>query len=173
MTFLYHAPSLTHNLMQELKLLLIIIIANGAPIIAHWLFKSWYAFPLDFGVHFTDGKPLFGSSKTIRGIFFAMVFSIIVAIALGFSWEIGLIIGAVAMLGDLFSSFIKRRLGLKPSSQAIGLDQIPESLFPLLAVSPIIGLEWQQILKLVFIFFVFELVFSRLLYRFNIRKRPY
>jgi hypothetical protein len=35
--------------------------------------------------------------------------------------------------GAPLSSFIKRRLALVPSSQAIGLDQIPESLFPLLA----------------------------------------
>src|SRR6478736_778738 len=38
-----------------------------------------------------------------------------------------------AMAGDLFSSFVKRRLHLASSSMAIGLDHIPESLFPLLA----------------------------------------
>ena len=32
----------------------------------------------------------------------------------------------MAMLGDLLSSFWKRRVGLAPSWQAIGLDQIPE-----------------------------------------------
>jgi hypothetical protein len=37
------------------------------------------------------------------------------------------------MAGDLFSSFLKRRLNLPPSSPALGLDQVPESLFPLLA----------------------------------------
>jgi len=159
--------------MQELKLLSIIIIANGAPVFAHWVFKSRWAFPLDFGICFFDVKPLLGSSKTIRGIFFALVFSIIAAVILGFSWKIGLIIGASAMLGDLLSSFSKRRLGLKPSSQAIGLDQIPESLFPLLAVAPVFGLEWQQILILVFVFIVFNLVFSRILYKLKIRKKPY
>ena len=35
--------------------------------------------------------------------------------------------------GDLFSSFVKRRLDLASSSMAIGLDHIPESFFPLLA----------------------------------------
>ncbi len=105
--------------------------------------------------------------------FFALVFSIIAAVILGFSWKIGLIIGASAMLGDLLSSFSKRRLGLKPSSQATGLDQIPESLFPLLAVVPVFGLEWQQILILVFVFIVFNLVFSRILYKLKIRKKPY
>ena len=39
---------------------------------------------------------------------------------------IGLLVAATAMAGDLLSSFLKRRLALAPSSQAIGLDQIPE-----------------------------------------------
>ena len=34
------------------------------------------------------------------------------------------------MAGDLFSSFVKRRLRLASSSMAIGLDHIPESSFP-------------------------------------------
>jgi hypothetical protein len=48
-------------------------------------------------------------------------------------WTIGVVVGSMAMLGDLFSSFVKRRLNLPPSSRATFLDQVPESLFPLLA----------------------------------------
>ena len=33
----------------------------------------------------------------------------------------------MAMVGDLLSSFVKRRLKFQPSSRATGLDQIPES----------------------------------------------
>jgi hypothetical protein len=39
----------------------------------------------------------------------------------------------MAMLGDLFSGFVKRRLGMGPSDKALGLDYVPESLLPLLA----------------------------------------
>ena len=49
---------------------------------------------------------------------------------IGLDWRIGALVAAMAMLGDLFSSFLKRRMGLAPSRQAIGLDQIPESCFP-------------------------------------------
>jgi hypothetical protein len=35
--------------------------------------------------------------------------------------------------GDLFPGFLKHHLNLLPSSQALGLDQVPESLFALLA----------------------------------------
>ena len=45
------------------------------------------------------------------------------------------------MTGDLFSSFIKRRFGSAPSSQALGLDQIPESLLPLVACSFILPIS--------------------------------
>ena len=50
------------------------------------------------------------------------------------SWMgVGILTTTCAMAGDLFSSFVKRRLHLASSSMAIGLDHIPEFLFPLLA----------------------------------------
>jgi hypothetical protein len=48
-------------------------------------------------------------------------------------WTIGLLVAATAMIGDLFSSFAKRRMKLAPGSTALGLDQIPESLLPVIA----------------------------------------
>ncbi len=159
--------------MLDLKLLLILIIANGAPIGARLLFGSKFDHPVDCGLRFENGKRLFGDSKSWRGIFSAIVVATIGAVALGFTWNIGMILGVWTMLGDLFSSFIKRRLGMKPSSMALGLDQIPESLFPLLAVSPILDLEWWRVLYLVLLFIVIELGLSRILFKLKIRKRPY
>jgi CDP-2,3-bis-(O-geranylgeranyl)-sn-glycerol synthase len=77
------------------------------------------------------------------------------------------------MAGDLLSSFIKRRLGLAPSSQAIGLDQIPESLIPLLACRQAVGLSFTDIIMGAAIFLVTELTLSRVLFRFHFRERPY
>jgi hypothetical protein len=79
----------------------------------------------------------------------------------------------VAMAGDLFSSFVKRRLGLPPSSMALGLDQIPESLFPLLACRLLLPLTWLDIGVAVVLFFVGELVLSRILFKLHVRDRPY
>jgi hypothetical protein len=45
---------------------------------------------------------------------------------LGFEWASGVWIASVAMAGDLFSSFLKRRLNLPPSSRATSVDQIPD-----------------------------------------------
>lgn len=159
--------------MLDFKLLLILIIANGAPIGARLVFGNKYDHPVDLGLRFIDKKRLLGNSKSWRGIISAIVTAIIGAVVLGFTWKTGLLLGGWAMLGDLFSSFIKRRLGMLPSSMAFGLDQIPESLFPLLAVSSILGLEWWRVLYLVLLFIVIELSLSRILFKFKIRKRPY
>ena len=40
-------------------------------------------------------------------------------------WAIGLLVAATAMLGDLFSSFTKRRINLVPGSMALGLVPDP------------------------------------------------
>ncbi len=77
------------------------------------------------------------------------------------------------MAGDLFSSFVKRRLNFPPSSQALGLDQVPESLFPLLACHDALSLMALDIALAVGIFFVGEIFLSRLLYKVHLRDEPY
>jgi CDP-archaeol synthase len=156
-----------------LQLTLLLAIANGAPVIAAKLFGHRFAYPLDDGVEFVDGKPLFGKSKTIRGILLSLVLTAALAPLLGLGWKIGAAIGGVAMAGDLLSSFVKRRLNLPPSSRATGLDQIPESLFPLLACRGALSLSVLDIAICVGVFFVGEVVLSRLLYKAHIRDRPY
>jgi hypothetical protein len=70
-------------------------------------------------------------------------------------------------------SFVKRRLGLAPSSQAVGLDQIPESLVPLLATRLLLPLTVLDVAVATTLFFVGEFVLSRLLYKWHVRDRPY
>jgi CDP-2,3-bis-(O-geranylgeranyl)-sn-glycerol synthase len=82
-------------------------------------------------------------------------------------------VAGTAMAGDLFSSFVKRRLNLPPSSQALGLDQIPESLLPMLACRDALSLTAADIVVGVAIFFVGELVLSRLLFNAHLRDEPY
>ena len=77
------------------------------------------------------------------------------------------------MVGDLFSSFVKRRLNFPPSSRALGLDQVPESLLPMLAGREALSLTIADIALAVGIFFVGELILSRLLYKVHLRDEPY
>jgi hypothetical protein len=153
--------------------LCLVLAANGAPVLGKKLIGDWGSQPLDFGRLFFDGKPLFGASKTLRGVVLSLLVTAAVAPALGLAWEVGLRAGGAAMAGDLLSSFIKRRLGLAPHSMAPGLDQGPESLFPLLACKDALGLSTFDALIGAGLFWIGELALSRALYALEIRDRPY
>ena len=159
--------------MMFVQALLLLFVANGAPIIARQLLAGRYAAPIDAGKQFVDGQPLFGCSKSWRGVVAALLLTPLVALLLGLPLIVAVQFAAYAMLGDLISSFIKRRCRIKPSGRAMGLDQIPESLLPLLLLQSQLGLVWPDIIALVILFVVLGLLFSRLLYRWHIRKRPY
>lgn len=90
--------------------------------------------PIDCGKKFLDGKPIFGSHKTYRGLISGLLIGTLVgwmqeflapninlpkgSVFLGFALSVG------ALLGDLMGSFIKRRLNLKPGSPLPVVDQI-------------------------------------------------
>jgi hypothetical protein len=156
-----------------LQLVGLLTVANGAPVAAKRIFGDRFSWPLDGNFKFIDGRPLFGTSKTVRGLLVSVVATSVCAPLIGLGATIGFVVAVTAMAGDLFSSFIKRRLALPPSSQAIGLDQIPESLFPLLACRQELGLTAADILLGVAIFFVGELALSRVLFRLRFRDQPY
>ena len=153
--------------------LVLVTLANGTPVIVKKIFDSRMAVPLDGGLLFFDRRPLFGKSKTVRGVASAIAVTAALAPLLKVSIAAGALVAVFAMIGDLFSSFVKRRLKLPPSSQALGLDQIPESLFPLLAVQKMLSLSFAEIAACVAIFTVGELIVSRFLYWLRIRDQPY
>jgi hypothetical protein len=159
--------------MLEVQLLLLIGVANGTPVIVKKIFGDFWDYPLDGNCHFFDQRPLFGPSKTIRGIVFSLLLTTVCAPVFSISWHYGLVIGVSAMIGDLFSSFIKRRSGKPSSSMALGLDQIPESLFPMIAAHYLLGVSWWGVLVVGVLFFVLELLLSIILYKLNIRNEPY
>ena len=159
--------------LDQLQLLVLIIVANGAPIVLRSLLDNRYATPVDFGLTLPDKRPLFGESKTWRGLAGAIVLTSAVAMVLGYSAVTGALIAVYALSGDLFSSFIKRRLGMAPSSMAPLLDQVPESLFPAVMFRGEFGLNALSIMILVSVFVVAELILSNVLYKLGIRNRPY
>jgi CDP-2,3-bis-(O-geranylgeranyl)-sn-glycerol synthase len=161
------------HILPILQLMGLLTVANGAPVVAKKILGSRFALPLDFGLMFFDGRPLFGPSKTIRGIVVAVLAAAVGAPLIGLAPIVGTTAGGAAMAGDLFSSFVKRRLDLPPSSQALGLDQIPESLLPMLACRDALSLTAVDIALGVAVFFAGELVLSRLLFRAHLRDEPY
>jgi CDP-2,3-bis-(O-geranylgeranyl)-sn-glycerol synthase len=156
-----------------LKLLLLLTVANGAPLLAKRLWGGTLARPLDAGMNLFDGRPVFGPTKTVRGVLVAVVATAAASPLLGIAWWLGALIGASAMAGDLLSSFIKRRLNRPPSSRAIGLDHVPESLVPLLACRDALALTVADIAIVVGAFFAGAVILSRLLYRVGLRDEPH
>jgi hypothetical protein len=157
----------------DLKLLLLIAVANGTPVMATALLRDRVAYPLDCRATLKDGWPLLGASKSFRGVVLSLAVTTVAAPLLGLDWWLGLLVGALAMAGDLFSSFLKRRMRLAPSSMALGLDQIPESLFPMLGAAYFLSLSAWEVVAVVAAFFVGELLLSRVLFRLRIRSQPY
>ena len=157
----------------ELKLLLILISANGAPVILQRYFRDRYAWPIDSGYRLSDGRPLFGSSKTWRGMMAGTICSAIVAWLVGFSFLFGLIFGLLSLIGDLISSLIKRRMNMPSSSKAFGIDQIPEAILPLIICAFFLDYSVKTVLLVTLSFFILNVLMSPVLYQLGIRKNPH
>lgn len=161
------------HILHLAAILVLLGVANGAPIVARKIFQNRFNAPLDGGLRFFDGRPLLGPAKTIRGLLVSVTATVPVAVLLGLGWVVGAGLACAALAGDALSSFIKRRLGFRPHSQALGLDQIPESLLPLWLLRVPLNLTMTDMVILVAVFVALELLLSRLLYRLHIRDRPY
>jgi hypothetical protein len=164
-----YLSSLPETLTPPLRALLLLVVANSAPVLGRKLLGHQLSYPLDGGLRVFDGRPLFGPSKTLRGIVLSLAATATVAFALGLSWVTGALIAGLSMLGDLTSSFIKRRLGSAPSSSVVLLDQAPEALFPLLVFRERLSLTAWDIAGVALAFLVLDLIFSRLVYKVHLR----
>lgn len=154
-------------------LLFLLLVANGAPILARNVCGRFLGRPFDGGMRLRDGEPLFGRSKTWRGILCAVILPAVVAPVVGRSPELGAMVGALAMAGDLFSSFIKRRLHMAPSARAPGVDQLPEALLPAGLLRESFALSWLEVLLAAAAFMLLGLALSGVLYTVGIRRRPH
>ena len=159
--------------MIYLQVLFLIIVANGSPIIGRCLMNGHWGRPIDGGAVFSDGRRILGTSKTYRGIVCSLVGTLLAGALVGLSWQISLIVSMLAMVGDCFSSFVKRRLGYPSGAKAFGLDQIPESLLPMLGLWNMLNVSALGVVSTVVIFVVAELVLSFIGYKLHIRKHPY
>jgi CDP-diglyceride synthetase len=148
-------------------------VANAAPVALKRLLSDRYSTPVDGGLVLGDGRRLLGPSKTWRGVAVGILAPAFLSHLMNLPWQAGGLIGAAAMVGDCLASFVKRRLGLAPSSMALGLDQIPESLLPAISMRAYAPLSAIDILMVVLIFFIVALALSRVFFRLGLRERPY
>lgn len=145
-----------------IELLLLLTVANATPVVLGFLLGRRLAWPLDAGRNYTDGRRLFGASKTIRGILASILLTALVAPLLGVDSGTGALVGLLAMIGDVTTSFIKRRLGYTSGCASPLLDQLPETCLPLLVLAPATGATLVEMVAAVVAFTVLDLMLSRL-----------
>jgi CDP-diglyceride synthetase len=136
-----------------LKALTLLGVAHSAPWACGYALRDRLAAPIDAGMILKDGRRLLGDHKTWRGLIAAVLACALAGALLGYAVVLGAVFAAVALAGDAASSFIKRRLRLAPGAECPGLDQIPEALAPLLALSGPLGISAGEacILTVVFV----------------------
>ena len=161
------------NILYMGQALLLLIAANGAPILARRFLRHRFYRPIDGGLILADGQPLLGPSKTWRGLFASLLLTAIMAWILDLSVAFGVLFAVLTMSGDLLTSFIKRRLGMRASSRALGFDHLFESIIPIAVLAKPLGLGLLEVIVVVCLFLVLALFLSQLLYWFGVRKQPY
>lgn len=157
-------------MMPVLICVVLLGVANGTPVLLRLALGPRYARPVDGGLCLRDGYRVFGSSKTLRGIACSIPATAVAAWLLGYPAAMGAGMAAAAMLGDLLSSFIKRRFGFAPSHDVHGLDQIPESLFPALLFRTPCGLTWTGVGGAILAFFILDVVLTKWLRKIESRR---
>lgn len=109
---------------QAIWFILPAYVANGTPVV----FGGGP--PIDGGKKLSDGFRIFGDGKTTQGFLLGLLGGIIIGLIQNFiwgrpgGWTISILLALGALLGDLVGSFLKRRMGLRRGSSAIGLDQL-------------------------------------------------
>ncbi|MFO8031910.1 MAG: CDP-archaeol synthase [Desulfohalobiaceae bacterium] len=143
-------------MLQELLLYIRVLILLGginlAPALLGYLRRQKQPMPLDLGRRLGDSQPILGPGKTVAGLACALLAGPFLALLLFWPWWLGLLCAALSMLGDLSSSFVKRRLGLARGTDLPGLDHLPEAALPLIPLAIYLQLSLLQSLFLLAIF---------------------
>lgn len=160
-------------MLLSLVLFVMLVLANGVPVVVARLLKQRWRAPVDGGRLWSDGRPVFGPSKTWRGLISGIVCCAAFSMAIGLGLLFGLLFGILALWGDLLSSFYKRRLGMPSSARAVGLDQVPESALPMILAVFWLPISWWAAALVVAFFTLSNILFSPLLYRLGIRRHPH
>jgi CDP-2,3-bis-(O-geranylgeranyl)-sn-glycerol synthase len=157
----------------ELELFFLLVFANGAPVLASKWLKHRFDQPIDGGGLWRDGRRVLGASKTWRGLVAGCLTTGLLSALAGSGWWFGILFGLMALLGDMLSSFIKRRRGLASSARATGLDQIPEAFLPMLLAVWWLPVQLLPALAVAALFVIANIALSPLLFRLGIRKKPH
>ena len=128
--------------------------------------------PIDGGKNWTDGKRIFGDSKSLLYLYFENTPA--------FTFLIGMLFGFLYMLFELPNSFIKRRLSVSAAEQGdkrrglklffFILDQIDSMFGIMLCLGILVHLTPAQIIFAIFLGGLTHVLVNCLLILFRVRK---
>ncbi len=139
--------------------------------------------PIDAGRTFIDGKPIFGSHKTVRGFFAGLIVGTLVGFVQNGVYPLyqsnlllGFVLSFGALVGDLFDSFVKRRVDFPPGASFPILDQLDfvvGALLFSLMVPTLPPLNLNLILIIIVITPPIHLLTNVLAFLFGFKKTPW
>ncbi|MBI2134727.1 CDP-2,3-bis-(O-geranylgeranyl)-sn-glycerol synthase [Candidatus Woesearchaeota archaeon] len=174
-------------ILQCFYFMLPVYFANMAPVIAKKI--NFLKFPIDFGREIKN-KPILGKNKTFRGLFFGVIFAIIISYIQYYlykngilfdlamidysSWLLlGFLMGFGAIFGDLVKSFFKRRLGYEPGKPFVPWDQTDFVIGALIFLFPIVKLPIDKIMIIIILSFILHIIVNHLAFYTGVRKEKW
>jgi len=171
------------NLLKVMVYVLPSYVANATPVVAVKIIGR--STPIDRGLHAWDGRRLFGDGKTVEGLLSGIFAGTIIGILIYYLAPLNvfrglsepLLLSVGAMGGDIFGSFVKRRLGMERGKPLPILDQLGFLIFSLLFSISIYGVpEWLSIdvfLILLLITFILHITTNMFAYLIKLKDKPY
>ena len=172
-------------ILQCLYFMLPAYFANMLPLLVRKV--KFLNVPVDFNKTW-KGKPILGSHKTWKGLFFGVIAGVVIAYfqkllyayhaypffaELSFvdysNWlALGFLLGAGALVGDMVKSFFKRRVNIKPGKPFIPWDQLDYSIGALLFVAVVFVPSWQIVVTVIVANFILHVVANHIGYYLKI-----
>jgi CDP-2,3-bis-(O-geranylgeranyl)-sn-glycerol synthase len=153
------------------------VFANVAPVLVKKI--NFLNYPIDFNKSFS-GKPILGPNKTFRGLFFGILFSVVIIniqfIIYKFTGTeltlydfksinfelLGFLMGFGVIAGDAVKSFFKRQFSIAPGKPFIPWDQIDCVLGGLLAGRIAWDFSIEYGLSVIILTFIFHILIRHL-----------
>lgn len=135
--------------------------------------------PIDGGRKFRDGRSIFGPGKTVRGFLGGLSVGTIIG---GFQTlttndlellPLAFLLSLGALCGDLFGSFVKRRLGFERGRPFPLLDQLGFLLFAVIFALPLRVPSLSIFIILLVITPIIHLLANCFAYSLGLKKEPY
>jgi len=160
-------------------------VANALPVVLGG------GLPIDLGRKMPDGKPVFGSHKTIRGFIAGVIAGTLTSLAqlwvlavvapadfmlpFQFNALLGFVVSLGALIGDLVHSFVKRRISIAEGAPLPVADQLDFVVGAVLLYSAAL-LSLPPLLTIAIIFVItlpIHLLTNALAYLAGVKKAPW